>query len=151
MTVDETLFYLAGRYLDLNKSCHFTLLCFCILLFPFFFWCVRFVLILRTGGQASGQTSGQRAGLTNSTPAPLRAEDITFSQRPNPFLKSTQTPRKRRTWFFFIVIIILFVMVIIMYNVKFPLFYFAFFFFWKSVLSLFGNCFLWTKSPIPVY
>lgn len=37
MTVNETLFYLAGRYLDLNKSCPFTLLCFAFLRSLLFF------------------------------------------------------------------------------------------------------------------
>ena len=58
--------------------------------------------------------------------------------------------KKNMIFFFFIVIIILFVMVIIMYNVKFPLFYFAYvFFFWKSVLSLLETVSCEQRVPSP--
>lgn len=144
MTVNETLFYLAGRYLDLNKSCHFTLLCFAFL-FPSF--STRpFCINPPDGGRAE---LGQWAGLTDSTqPPPSWRRNLFMSKPISKKHSDSVQSEKRRTWFF-IVIIILFVMVIIiMYNVKFFLFYF---FFMELSFTIFGNCFLWTKSPIPVY
>lgn len=112
------------RYLDLNWSCHFTYLCLAFFWFPFL---MRSFCINPPDGWAGGVRTASWTDRLDASPPPSWRHNL-FMSVPISKKHSDSVQSEKKKNMFFNVIIILFVMLIIMYNVKFPLFYFTFFF-----------------------